>query len=50
MPIPAFYCAQCNEVVAEPAVRLRGLDSHVTVADGPGAAALRRPPAEDLFR
>ena len=34
----------------EPAVRLRGLDAHVTAADGPGAAALRRPSAEDLFR
>jgi coenzyme F420-0:L-glutamate ligase/coenzyme F420-1:gamma-L-glutamate ligase len=34
----------------EPAVLLRGLDAHVTEADGPGAAALRRPPAEDLFR
>src|SRR5229473_1449874 len=34
----------------EPAVRLRGLDAHVTAADGAGAAALRRPPAEDLFR
>jgi coenzyme F420-0:L-glutamate ligase / coenzyme F420-1:gamma-L-glutamate ligase len=34
----------------EPAVRLRGLDAHVTEGDGPGAAALRRPPAEDLFR
>ncbi|HEV7459175.1 MAG TPA: coenzyme F420-0:L-glutamate ligase, partial [Solirubrobacteraceae bacterium] len=30
----------------EPAVRLRGLARHVTAADGPGAAALRRPPAE----
>ncbi len=34
----------------EPAVLLRGLGAHVTAADGPGAAALRRPPAEDLFR
>jgi coenzyme F420-0:L-glutamate ligase/coenzyme F420-1:gamma-L-glutamate ligase len=34
----------------EPAVLLRGLDAHVTEVDGPGAAALRRPPAEDLFR
>jgi coenzyme F420-0:L-glutamate ligase/coenzyme F420-1:gamma-L-glutamate ligase len=34
----------------EPAVRLRGLDAHVTEDDGPGAVALRRPPAEDLFR
>jgi coenzyme F420-0:L-glutamate ligase/coenzyme F420-1:gamma-L-glutamate ligase len=34
----------------EPAVMLRGLDAHITEADGPGAAGLRRPPAEDLFR
>lgn len=33
-----------------PAVVIRGLDRHVTAEDGPGAAALRRPPAEDLFR
>ncbi len=29
---------------------VRGLGRYVTVDDGPGAAALRRPPAEDLFR
>jgi coenzyme F420-0:L-glutamate ligase/coenzyme F420-1:gamma-L-glutamate ligase len=34
----------------QPAVLLRGLDRYVTAADGPGAAALRRPPADDLFR
>jgi coenzyme F420-0:L-glutamate ligase / coenzyme F420-1:gamma-L-glutamate ligase len=34
----------------EPAVRLRGLEAHVTEEDGPGAAALRRPAGEDLFR
>lgn len=34
----------------EPAVLLRGLDRFVTEADGPGAAALRRPAADDLFR
>jgi coenzyme F420-0:L-glutamate ligase / coenzyme F420-1:gamma-L-glutamate ligase len=34
----------------EPAVRVRGLGRHVTEDDGPGAAALLRPPAEDLFR
>ena len=34
----------------EPAVRLRGLAHHVTSQDGPGAAVLRRPVAEDLFR
>lgn len=33
----------------EPAVRLRGLERHVTAADGPGAAALLRPPEQDLF-
>jgi coenzyme F420-0:L-glutamate ligase / coenzyme F420-1:gamma-L-glutamate ligase len=34
----------------EPAVLVRGLDRHVTPEDGPGAAALRRPPDKDLFR
>ena len=34
----------------EPAVVVRGLERHVTVQDGPGAAALLRAPAEDLFR
>jgi coenzyme F420-0:L-glutamate ligase/coenzyme F420-1:gamma-L-glutamate ligase len=33
----------------EPAVRLRGLERWVLAADGPGVAALLRPPAEDLF-
>lgn len=33
-----------------PAAVVRGLDRYVTADDGPGAAALRRPPAEDLFR
>jgi coenzyme F420-0:L-glutamate ligase/coenzyme F420-1:gamma-L-glutamate ligase len=33
-----------------PAVVVRGLDRYVTAEDGPGAAALHRPPAEDLFR
>jgi coenzyme F420-0:L-glutamate ligase/coenzyme F420-1:gamma-L-glutamate ligase len=33
-----------------PAVVVRGLDRFVTAEDGPGAAALRRPPEEDLFR
>nr|MBA2348001.1 coenzyme F420-0:L-glutamate ligase [Solirubrobacterales bacterium] len=32
-----------------PAAVIRGLARHVTVEDGPGAAALLRPPAEDLF-
>ena len=34
----------------EPAVLARGLERLVTSDDGPGAAALRRPEAEDLFR
>jgi coenzyme F420-0:L-glutamate ligase/coenzyme F420-1:gamma-L-glutamate ligase len=33
-----------------PAAIVRGLDGHVGAADGPGAAALRRPRGEDLFR
>jgi len=33
-----------------PAVLVRGLDRFVTAADGPGAQALRRPAAQDLFR
>lgn len=32
-----------------PAVIIRGLERHVTADDGPGAAALLRAPAEDLF-
>lgn len=34
----------------EPAVVVRGLARHVTDEDGPGAQALLRPAAEDLFR
>lgn len=34
----------------EPAVLVRGLARHVTADDGPGAAALVRPRADDLFR
>ena len=34
----------------EPAVRVRGLDRHVTGEDGPGAAALVRALEDDLFR
>jgi coenzyme F420-0:L-glutamate ligase/coenzyme F420-1:gamma-L-glutamate ligase len=34
----------------EPAVRIRGLDRHVTAEDGPGAAALVRAREDDLFR
>jgi coenzyme F420-0:L-glutamate ligase / coenzyme F420-1:gamma-L-glutamate ligase len=33
-----------------PAVVVRGLARYVGAEDGPGAAALRRPPEEDLFR
>lgn len=33
-----------------PLVLVRGLERHVTEDDGPGAAALRRPREEDLFR
>jgi coenzyme F420-0:L-glutamate ligase / coenzyme F420-1:gamma-L-glutamate ligase len=33
----------------EPAVLVRGLERFVTADDGPGAAALRRPPEVDLF-
>jgi coenzyme F420-0:L-glutamate ligase/coenzyme F420-1:gamma-L-glutamate ligase len=33
-----------------PAVLVRGLARYVTDADGPGAAALRRAPEQDLFR
>jgi coenzyme F420-0:L-glutamate ligase / coenzyme F420-1:gamma-L-glutamate ligase len=34
----------------EPVVLVRGLERFVTREDGPGAAALRRPPEADLFR
>jgi coenzyme F420-0:L-glutamate ligase/coenzyme F420-1:gamma-L-glutamate ligase len=34
----------------EPVVMVRGAGHHVIADDGPGAAALRRPEAEDLFR
>ena len=33
-----------------PAVIVRGLEHHVSDEDGPGAAALRRPQEDDLFR
>ena len=33
----------------EPAVRVRGLEGAITAEDGPGAAAIVRPPEEDLF-
>ena len=35
---------------SEPAVLIRGAGRHVIEADGPGAASLVRPEAEDLFR
>jgi len=34
----------------QPAVLVRGLERYVTTEDGPGAAALRRPRDQDLFR
>jgi coenzyme F420-0:L-glutamate ligase / coenzyme F420-1:gamma-L-glutamate ligase len=34
----------------EPAVRIRGLERHVTGEDGAGAAALVRALEDDLFR
>ena len=34
----------------EPAVRIRGLERHVTAGDGPGATALVRALEDDLFR
>jgi coenzyme F420-0:L-glutamate ligase/coenzyme F420-1:gamma-L-glutamate ligase len=34
----------------QPAVLIRGLERYVTAEDGPGAAALRRPREQDLFR
>jgi coenzyme F420-0:L-glutamate ligase/coenzyme F420-1:gamma-L-glutamate ligase len=33
-----------------PAAVVRGLARYVIAEEGPGAAALRRPPEEDLFR
>lgn len=39
-----------NKASGVPAAVVRGLGDHVIAEDGPGAAALRRPPAEDLFR
>ena len=34
----------------QPVIRVRGAGRHVTAGDGPGARALIRPEAEDLFR
>lgn len=59
-PLDATVIAVADEAAAaadlvrgkdtrEPAVLVRGLERHVTVGDGPGAAALIRARAEDLF-
>ncbi|HEY1853534.1 MAG TPA: coenzyme F420-0:L-glutamate ligase [Solirubrobacterales bacterium] len=39
-----------NKASGVPAAVVRGLGDHLTDEDGPGAAALRRPREEDLFR
>lgn len=39
-----------NKASRVPAAIVRGLDRYVSESDGPGAAALRRPRDEDLFR
>jgi coenzyme F420-0:L-glutamate ligase / coenzyme F420-1:gamma-L-glutamate ligase len=39
-----------TKISREPAVLIRGLERYVTAEDGPGAAALRRPRDQDLFR
>ena len=39
-----------NKASGVPAAVVRGLGDHLSDEDGPGAAALRRPPEEDLFR
>jgi coenzyme F420-0:L-glutamate ligase / coenzyme F420-1:gamma-L-glutamate ligase len=39
-----------NKTSRTPAAIIRGLKHHVTPEDGPGAAALRRPRTDDLFR
>lgn len=41
--------ARAGKDAGEPVVLVRGLERHVTTHDGPGAAALLRDPAEDLF-
>ena len=59
-PLHATWIAVADEAAAaadlargkdtrEPAVVVRGLERFVTSEDGPGAAALLRAPAEDLF-
>ena len=42
--------ARAGKDALEPAVLVRGLERFVTAEDGPGAAVLRRPAADDLFR
>jgi coenzyme F420-0:L-glutamate ligase/coenzyme F420-1:gamma-L-glutamate ligase len=42
--------ARGGKDAGRPVVLMRGLDAHVTADDGPGARALVRPAAEDLFR
>ena len=60
-PLAATAIAIADEVAAAgdlartkdqgvPACVVRGLERFVSAADGPGAAALRRPEEEDLFR
>ena len=39
-----------DKAIGIPAVLARGLERYVTQGDGPGAAALRRPRRDDLFR
>jgi coenzyme F420-0:L-glutamate ligase/coenzyme F420-1:gamma-L-glutamate ligase len=39
-----------DKVSGVPATVIRGLAHHVTTEDGPGATALHRPAADDLFR
>jgi coenzyme F420-0:L-glutamate ligase / coenzyme F420-1:gamma-L-glutamate ligase len=39
-----------TKISLEPGVLIRGLERYVTAEDGPGAAALRRPHEQDLFR
>jgi coenzyme F420-0:L-glutamate ligase / coenzyme F420-1:gamma-L-glutamate ligase len=39
-----------DKVAGMPVAVIRGLDRHVTADDGPGAATIQRPEAEDLFR
>jgi coenzyme F420-0:L-glutamate ligase/coenzyme F420-1:gamma-L-glutamate ligase len=42
--------ARGGKDAGRPVVLVRGLEGFVTASDGPGAAALLRPAAEDLFR